>query len=327
MLPPAGRDVHVSAPGKIILFGEHAVVYNEPAVAAAIDLRARVSASVRPDAGRTTVNGHALDASAHAHAYEAVRRLQLAPEAGLAITIRSAIPSAAGLGSSAALSVGLAACMSLLNSEPSATVDEESVARTAYDIEWAVQGGRGSPTDTTTSAHGNGVLVDRQRADGFLWEIARGPRTWDLHHLDLPDLRIVVGNTGVRGKTSEQVAKVARFVQRGAFGREVVEEIGSVTREARGALAKKDIAKVGTLMTRNHKLLTIMGVSTRELDRLCRAAEPTSWGAKLTGSGGGGSMIALTDRPEETARAIGNAGGTPHIVRLGGPGVTTGEGL
>ena len=82
-----------------------------------------------------------------------------------------------------------------------------------------------------------------------------------------------------------------------------------------------DIEKVGKLMDRNHDLLAILGVNCTELQRLVDAARPHSHGAKLTGSGGGGSMIALTDKPDETAAAIKRAGGKPYIVKVSTDGV------
>ena len=74
-------------------------------------------------------------------------------------------------------------------------------------------------------------------------------------------------------------------------------------------------------MTKNHKLLAILGVSSPELQKLVDAATPYSYGAKLTGGGGGGSMIALTDKPEKVYRAIELRGGIPYIVRTGVDGI------
>jgi len=76
-------------------------------------------------------------------------------------------------------------------------------------------------------------------------------------------------------------------------------------------------------MDRDHALLTRLGVGHSALDRLVEAARPSSYGAKLTGAGGGGSMVALTDRPEPTAAAIRAAGGKAFIVRSDPVGVAT----
>jgi mevalonate kinase len=302
----------------VILFGEHAVVYGEPAIASAIEVRLDLLAERNgsaPPRGHT-VNGRPLDSHAHVHAEQALGLLWSDGPA-LRLRIESRIPSTAGLGSSAALSSALAAALLRLKGEAT----ERRIAEAAYEIEYMAQAGRGSPTDTSTVTHGAGILVDRKPGEGLLWELRRGERAWFLHHLHVPPLTVVVGNTGVRGKTSDQVAKVARFVASNGFARDIIREIGSVVREGHRRLKEKDAEALGRLMDRNQKLLAILGVSTPELDRLCRAARPTSFGAKLTGSGGGGSMIALTDKPGPTAEAIRRAGGTPYVLTLGAAGL------
>jgi len=82
-----------------------------------------------------------------------------------------------------------------------------------------------------------------------------------------------------------------------------------------------DLEALGRLMSKDHNLLTILGVSTPALQKLVDASLPYSYGAKLTGAGGGGSMIALTDEPEKVAEAIRARGGAPFIVRTGVQGV------
>ena len=73
-------------------------------------------------------------------------------------------------------------------------------------------------------------------------------------------------------------------------------------------------------MTNDHKLLSILGVSCNELNKLVMASLPYSYGAKLTGSGGGGCMVALTDKPDKVAEAIKSRGGTPYIIKSGSDG-------
>lgn len=307
-------SARASAPGKIILFGEHAVVYGEPAIAVALNLRTEVTLREAGDQHR--VNGAPLNAHQHAYIKDAVETLWKGPP--LDIRTESRIPSASGLGSSAALSV--ATVGALLQAQDQ--FSEERVAREAYAAEVSAQRGRGSPTDTSTSTHGHAVLVDRQKGPGFLWDIQRNERHWYLHHLEIPKLTLVVGYTGTRGRTADEVAKVARFVRKGAFGREVIRDLGKISREAVGLLADRETMALGVLMDDAHNLLTVLGVSTPRLDDLCAAAREHAYGAKLTGSGGGGSMVALTDRPEACARAIAKRGGHPTIVSLGGAGVS-----
>lgn len=307
-------SAQASAPGKIILFGEHAVVYGEPAIAVALNLRTEVTIH-ETDGPQHRVNGAPINPHHHAYIKDAVENLWKGP--GLDIRTDSRVPSASGLGSSAALSVATTGALLQL----SGRFSEEAVAREAYAAEVSAQKGRGSPTDTSTSSHGHAVLVDRARGPGLLWDIQRGERHWYLHHLEIPPLTLVVGYTGQRGRTADEVAKVARFVKRGAFGRDVIRDLGKVTREAKQLLEDREKMALGVCMDDAHNLLTVLGVSTQKLDQLCEAAREHAYGAKLTGSGGGGSMIALTDRPEACARAIAKRGGIPTIVTLGGQGV------
>ena len=87
------------------------------------------------------------------------------------------------------------------------------------------------------------------------------------------------------------------------------------------AMRRNDKEDLGDAMTKNHKLLSILGVSCNELNKLVNATLPYSYGSKLTGSGGGGSMIALTDEPEKVCEAITLRGGTPIVVHTDTEGV------
>jgi mevalonate kinase len=137
----------------------------------------------------------------------------------------------------------------------------------------------------------------------------------------VPQLNLVVGFTGISAATGPLVAKVKRFADKSKFAKEIIEEIGQLTIEGREALRRNDPVKLGSLMTKDQKLLAILGVSCQALDDLIDAALPLSYGAKLTGAGGGGSMVALTDRPDQVAEAIRKKGGYPIKVRTGVAGV------
>ncbi|HET6404748.1 MAG TPA: mevalonate kinase [Candidatus Thermoplasmatota archaeon] len=308
-------SARASAPGKVILFGEHAVVYGEPAIAVALNLRTEVTVRETQGERGHRVNGAPMNQHQHAYIKDAVENLWKG--AFLDIRTESRLPSASGLGSSAALSVATTAAIL----QAQGRFSEELVAREAYNAEWSAQKGRGSPTDTSTATHGRAVLVDREKGPGFLWDIQRGERHWYLHHLEMPPLTLVIGYTGQRGRTADEVAKVARFVKRGAFAREIMRDLGKLTREARQLIEDREKLALGVCMDEAHNLLTVLGVSTKKLDELCDAARQHAYGAKLTGSGGGGSMIALTDEPEACAKAIAKHGGIPTIVNLGGAGV------
>ena len=303
--------VACSAPGKIILFGEHAVVFGEPALAVAIDLRTTVRAV---PANAWSVNGASLGDPHYKYVRIAVERSgTIGP---LSMTIQSAIPEGSGMGSSAAVTV---ASLGALHTTAH-RIEPERVASEAFDVEHNVQG-RASPIDTSTSAHGHAVLVLKRKADGFLWQLQRGDRHWFLHHRDVPKMTFVVGHTGIEAATGPLVAKVKEYADRSAEARRMIAEIGQITLDGADAIRRKDWEKVGRLMDRNHELLNSLGVGHEFLDRLVAAARPLSYGAKLTGAGGGGSMIALTDKADEVSAAIEATGGRAFKVVTGQPGL------
>lgn len=294
-----------SAPGKVILFGEHAVVYGEPAMAVAVDKR--TTCKVVQTKEETTVNGYPIDREYHSYILEALDCVEI--ESPLKIVTESDVPSGAGMGSSAAVTVATLASLHDIEGK----VDEETIAREAFKVEWGVQGSA-SPIDTSTSTHGNAVMLSKEKGEDFLWNISKEGNEWNIHHSDIPDMQMVVGDTGVPAKTGPLVDKVRRFYMNNNFAKQIVEEIGNIVVEGSKALSDGDLKKTGELMDRNHELLTILGVSHPKLERLVKGARKYSFGAKLTGAGGGGSMVAVTDDPEKVADIIERRGGTPYII-------------
>jgi len=298
------KAMRSSAPGKIILFGEHAVVYGEPAIAIAVDLRIDVETA---PASTYTVNGYPLDDRHHQYIKTAIEHYWHGEK--LAFKTKSQIPSASNLGSSSALTIAVTG--SLLG--PAA--QQAEVARCGFDVERTAQG-MASPIDTSVVTHGSGVWLTNKPEDDLLWDFKRGGIRWCVHHLDLPPLVFVAGCTMKKSKTPIQVERVGRFVQRSGFARDVLREMGELSLKGVSALRDEDLQTVGRLMLKAHDLLAILGVNTPELQRLVDAAKESAYGAKITGAGGGGSMIALTDNPQETADAIRRAGGAPYILRV-----------
>ncbi len=315
---PRPLDAEASAPGKVILFGEHAVVYGEPSLSLAIDQRTSVAGAAVGD--EVTVNGRSLNPRWHRYILQAVERHWEGP---LRLQVESGVPSSSGMGSSAALSV--ATCAVLLRLASEAAVAPARVAEAAFDAERDAQGGA-SPNDTTVSTAGGGVLLAPREQDGLdvLWRIEREELAWVAHRVDVPKLPLVVAFTGRKGNTASMVAKVRRFVERNAFGRDVVAEIGGLVEKAVVALGDGDLAEVGRLMDRNHVLLHTLGVATPELTRLVDVARkvPGTHGAKLTGAGGGGSIVVLTEEPAEAAKALEQAGAEAFEVHASPKGVT-----
>ena len=282
------------------------MVFGKPALVLAVDRR--MTCSVRLS-GRDMINGEYVDLSKQPHLYNLTSRLGHRTE----FITRSGIPVGSGMGSSAALSAAVAMAIHRMKGE---SFTEEQLVREAYAAELAAQGS-GSPMDASACVHGRGIAVNIPGSGDELWTISRGDRTWRVSDIDVPDMTFVIGNTGIRAPTGPQVDKVRRFIKHSRFGSDIIDEIGSVTMEGHGCIRRNDVEQLGRLMSADHKLLSILGVSCKELNTLVNAAMPYSYGAKLTGSGGGGCMVALTDQPEKVCEAIEARGGTPYIVQTG----------
>ena len=320
-----GPILVTSAPGKCILFGEHAVVYGQPAVAVAIEQRLTVSMT---PAASWSVDGGALSEHKHPHILS-LREQLLDPnhDTPLAIHIQGDIPSASGLGATAALSAAVAAAMNELRE--AGDDDTEHLSRAAHLAEAEAQKGRASPMDTSTSVEGGVVVLSDVKEASAQWAYTRtlatpeGERRWEVHRLHPPegDVFLVLGNTGVHASTSHQVAMVAQALQEAPERMKEITAIGTVARRGLQALVDGDYDAVGHAMSENHLLLRGLGVSSPELENLIQAAAPTSLGVKLTGAGGGGCMVALTRQPKATSEAIELAGGRTLISKLGNPGV------
>lgn len=296
-----------SAPGKFVILGEHAVVYGKPAVVLAVDRR--ITCSVRRS-HRNTLNGEYIDFNRQPH----FRYLTRDTRYGMDYVTRSEIPTGSGLGSSAALSAALALA---LREERGLHYDERYLVDEAYGAELFAQG-NGSPMDASACVHGKGIAVNIPGTeDRHLWTISRDRRTWNVSEVTAPEMTFVIGHTGIKAPTGPLVSKVRRYVEKSHFASDIIDEIESVTLQGYRALGANDTEELGRMMTRDHKLLSILGVSCRELNKLVHVSLPYSYGAKLTGSGGGGCMVALTDRPEKVAEAIAARGGTPYIVQTG----------
>ncbi len=298
--------VLASAPAKVILFGEHAVVYGEPAIAIAIDLRTTVA--IAPGK-RFTVNGRPLNDRFHRYIKNAIEKLWDGEP--LEMIIYSSVPSSSGMGSSASITVATVSAILHMKNQ----LSEEEVARKSFEIEYITQG-RASPIDTSTVTHGNGILILREKRENFLWKIEKNGVSWYIHHIDVPRLKLVVGFSGIKGNTALMVDKVRRFYSWNSFAREVIKEIGDITMKAVTALKEGDYEEIGKLMNRNNQLLTILGVSHPKLRKMIRDAMKYSYGVKITGAGGGGSIIALTDEQDEVAKAIERVGGKAYKVEI-----------
>jgi mevalonate kinase len=320
------------APGKVYLFGEHAVVYGEPAVPAAIERRARVSVEpraddhVRVEAEDLSLDGFTVEYAGGTGdrpdvdvptplveaamgyvdaAVEQARDAADAPDAGFDIAVESDIPLGAGLGSSAAVVVaGIDAATRALG-EP---LDRRELAERAYRAEFDVQDGQASRADTFCSTMGGAVRVEGD----------------DCEPIDAPNLPFVVGFDGGAGDTGELVAGVRELRAEHDFAADTVGAIGDLVREGEALLAEADpdaapepelLAGLGELMDFNHGLLAALGVSARSLDAMVWGARDAgAHGAKLTGAGGGGCVVAI-DETDATETALSFTQGCEEAFR------------
>ncbi|MBS3781470.1 MAG: mevalonate kinase [Candidatus Thermoplasmatota archaeon] len=304
-----------SAPGKVILFGEHAVVYGEPALSLAVDRR--ITCNISTANLETSVNGYPINKEHHSYILECINKIDT--DKKFKIETESNLPSGAGMGSSAAVTVSTLGCLRELLSKD---LEEEKIAKDAFEVEFKVQG-NASPIDTSTSTHGNAIMISKEKKEDFLWKIKKDKNIWNIHHQDIPDIDLVIGDSGVHSSTGPLVEKVRKFYEKSNFAKEIIQDIGDIVRKATDQLKNQDLEEVGRLMDKNHRLLSILGVSHPKLEKLIRGARKYSYGAKLTGAGGGGAMIALTDEAEKVAEEIDRRGGTPYIIKSTKKGLVT----
>ncbi|MCS5487002.1 mevalonate kinase [Curtobacterium flaccumfaciens pv. beticola] len=293
-----------SSHGKTILIGEHAVVYGVPALVLPV-LDVRVTATATPV---SSTSGSALESTVHTGpldtapaavlptvtAVTATLRHLGAPEQHLHVRVDSAVPTARGMGSSAAVAAAVTAAVADVFDR---TLEAQEHHELVQECE-RVAHGRPSGLDA------RGVV-----ADVPVWFEAGVVEPVPLG----ASFTFVVADTGVRGHTREAVAAVRERHDRDPRAVDaVVAAIGDLARRARGTLVDGDAQGLGATMDAAHGLLTELDVSSADLDRLVDAARRAdALGAKLTGGGRGGCVLALVadaahaDRVATALRAAG----------------------
>lgn len=280
-----------SAPGKIILFGEHAVVYGRPALAVPVtQVHAEVEILPSRD-GKIWVDApgialHAtLDSLPPGNPIASIlhnlsNSLDISSLPPFEIRINSSIPVAAGLGSGAAVSVAI---LRALSAYANHSLSDEQINQYAYEIEKLHHG--------TPSGIDNSVVTYAQPV-----YFVRG-KPLEIFTVGAP-FSLVIADTGVPAPTKESVGDVRKLWEADRDRWEkVFDEIGGIVNEARDAIQQGKTHDLGRLMDANHALLQQLTVSSDALDHLTEAARKSgAMGAKLSGGGRGGNMIALVDR-------------------------------
>jgi mevalonate kinase len=288
---------HGAAPGKIILFGEHAVVYGQPALAVPVT-QVQARATVEPSSDGIWILSRDLNrhyrlehASPHDPIAAAIRLTF--QHAGLShspvrLSINSTIPVASGLGSGAAVCTAVVRALAAYLNAP---IADDEVSAIVFETEKLLHG-TPSGIDNTVIAYGQPVFFIKGQA----------PQPFRA----VQPVHLLIADTGRPSPTKITVGDVRAGWQREPERFEArFAAIGDIAREARTLIEtgdERDAApRLGTLMVRNHALLRELTVSCAELDALVSAAtEAGAPGAKLSGGGRGGNMIALVT-PETDA--------------------------
>lgn len=304
-------EIIASAPAKLILCGEHAVVYRRPAIALPLSgIRARVRL-VPARAGGVIVQARDLrrrwniadDPGSPLSELIAGALEQLAPPGArtpdLRISIRSAIPIASGMGSGAAVATALVRALAAYLGRP---LSAAAVSELVYASERRFHG-TPSGIDNTVIAYEQPVWFVRSAPDGQAGNVPAAPLIEPIA-IARP-LALLIGDTGLRSATRAPVGEVRQRWQASPAQYEALfDQIGELVLAARGCLAEGRVAALGPLLTANHALLQQIGVSSPELDALVQAALGAgALGAKLSGAGWGGVMLALVEPARQAAVA------------------------
>jgi mevalonate kinase len=303
--------VKSSAPGKIILFGEHAVVYNRPALAVPVNqVQVEVEVLDSDSAGiwiyAPIIDLHAeLSTLQPDHTIGSVilnlfQRFNISQYPNIKVNILSTIPVASGLGSGAAVSVALIRALSLYLNHP---LKDEQVNNMVFEIEKLYHGTPSGIDNTVITFNKPVYFIKTQPIETF--KVGK-PFT------------IVIGDTGIPAPTKESVGDVHRlWLKDNNKFENIFNEIAQISLIARRSIETGNPESLGDLMDHNHSLLQQLTVSSRELDKLVLAARNAgALGAKLSGGGRGGNMIALVNQAEasEVAESLLKAGAKNTII-------------
>ena len=319
------KIVKVSAPGKLMLFGEHAVIYNRPCIVTAVDQRMNILVETTsnrnleingPDVGVTAYTKKIDDLGEGEDIPKGVRFVEFAVRnfykkhkisSGLSVRTKSDFSAEFGFGSSSAVTV---ATLKALSEIFDTRITNQELFDLSYKTVLEIQG-VGSGFDLAAAIWG-----------GTVYFVTGGKEIVPIKTGDLP---LVVGYTGIKADTPTLIRQVA--ILYGSHQQAVdtiFDAIAKVTKLARVSLGKSDFEEVGRLANINQGLLEALGVNTKKLSNLIFAArEAGAYGAKLSGAGGGDCMIAFVKNEErkEVEDVIAKAGGTVVKVKPNAEGI------
>ncbi|MFB5630339.1 MAG: mevalonate kinase [Nitrosopumilaceae archaeon] len=280
-----------SAPAKVILFGEHFVVYGQKAILCSIDKRVKITSikideptiSVKSNLGEISVSAtksiEGLKSPLIPFIYIAKKMIdEFHYSGGIQITIESDIPSGVGLGSSSACCVAAAGSISKLFK----VFSKEEILKLSIEAEKTIFK-ETSGADCTVSTYGG--IIEYDKKSGF-------------KKLDTPiNLHLIIVNTKIPHSTKKVVTKVKEFIDKNekTFSN-LCQEENKLIEKVILDLKTGDLKSIGNAMNRNQKYLEQIGVSNEVLRSLIDDANKTAFGSKITGAGDGGCIIAIVDK-------------------------------
>ncbi|MDX1441718.1 MAG: mevalonate kinase [Nitrosopumilaceae archaeon] len=279
-----------SAPGKVILFGEHFVVHGVKAILCAIDKRIIVKArknpenviSIKSNIGNFEAQSekpiHEIQNEFRPFFYLAKKMMgENNSKSGMEITIDSQIPQGVGLGSSSACCVAGAAAISGIYSKKT----KEEVLKLAIEAEKTIFPNT-SGADCTVSTFGGLIQYEKKKGHSKIQS--------------KPDFHLVIANSKVEHSTKEVVSTVSQFKDENEneFSKLCIEE-EKIIENVLVCIKNNDWKGIGVNIMKNQEFLETIGISNEKLREMIKNANKSSYGAKITGAGGGGCIFALTD--------------------------------
>ncbi|XRO77700.1 mevalonate kinase [Methanocaldococcus sp. 10A] len=289
----------IKTPSKVILFGEHAVVYGYRAIAMAIDLTS-ISEIRELDRNKIILNLNDLNKSLklnlddieniNPNNYDdfkyclcaiknTINYLNIEPKKGFEINISSKIPVSCGLGSSASITIGTIRTVSKFYNKQ---LKDDEIAKLGYKVEKEIQG-KASITDTSTITYKGILEIKNNKFKKIKGDFEKFLKSCKF---------LIVYAEKRKKKTAELVNEVAKIENKD----EIFKEIDKIIENALKTDNKEDFGK---LMAKNHELLKKLNISTPKLDKIVDIGNKFGFGAKLTGAGGGGCVIILVDENRE----------------------------
>jgi len=298
--------IQTSAPGKLLLLGDYAVVYNNPCLVTAVDKRLYVEAEII-EADEDEIITPQVKESRFVLETIAYFKETFSIRQSVRIKTQGDFSHQVGLGSSSAVTV---ATLEALNQLFKKNLNKKQVFDMCYSVTLSIQG-VGSGFDIAAAVYG-----------GTQYYITGGKK---IEPLNLSQLPLIVGYSGIKADTPFYIRKVAEaFKYKQEELKAIFISITLLVEEARVGLETGNFEKTGNCMTQNHFYLQKLGVSIPKLDEMVKASNQAgAWGAKLSGAGGGDCMIALVsdEKRDDVVRAIEKVGGEVIHVGLNAKGV------